>query len=379
MSAVDPQQSRSVVANFVATRSFPGLAVASAGTGSGSDTATEATAQSISFLDGLSGLRLATDVISPLRVLSSLDYDVAHDFFVAMVPGVWRGLDADMQRSASSGLVQTLVKASAPQRREIATVLEAAHQCEPPIDLPPVIVWYMAKSHGAWFEAAAILERLASQPDDDDDPSLMAVGPVALASDPSAPLKKRAEAVKHLQMLYAHLQEGELARGLVLEHAQEPATHIGIAYAQYGCWREAQSTFFNALDSAYDEVGRGVFSGALKTGVRGPAESELFVWEDEWLDATKHLQQWDLIRDYAFASNHAELILSASWRGSDWRSVREALASDLFVESPDLLICQTYLSLKRAATRRRTTCWRGATCSSTRSGRCCRWRRRRRT
>jgi transformation/transcription domain-associated protein len=96
-----------------------------------------------------------------------------------------------------------------------------------------------------------------------------------------------------LAELYRLLGEQDVLVGLWRQRCNSEVTRVGLALTQHGHWQEAQDVFFRGMQRA---------SAGQVTGV---TKTELCLWETNWLESAKQLNQWELVSDFrAFGGPH---------------------------------------------------------------------------
>ena len=79
-------------------------------------------------------------------------------------------------------------------------------------------------------------------------------------------------------------------------------SRVGLSLVQHGHWQQAQDTFFKGIQLATAGQAPGV------------SKTEMCLWETQWLNAAKQLNQWDLISDFSRTVEHSELMVQSLWR-----------------------------------------------------------------
>ena len=58
-------------------------------------------------------------------------------------------------------------------------------------------------------------------------------------------------------------------------------------------------------------------------GLNQVRESEIALWEERWVDLNRQLGQWSpVLKEYAEATENADLQMEAAWKSRDWEAVR---------------------------------------------------------
>ncbi|CAG8822125.1 7254_t:CDS:1, partial [Dentiscutata erythropus] len=175
----------------------------------------------------------------------------------------------------------------------IQALMEAVSRCSPPIKLPPHLVKYLGKSHGAWHTAMEILQRDSFSSVRGDE-------------------KLRESTLDALSDLYETLSEDDMFYGLWKRRSKFAETNIGISYEQCGNWMQAQITYENAQTK--------IRSSGLPIN-----ETEYLLWEDHWIMCSQKLQQWDILTDFSKNENNIELMTECAFRLMDWTNDKDYL------------------------------------------------------
>jgi len=148
------------------------------------------------------------------------------------------------------------------------------------------------------------------------------------------------------------LGERDVLVGLWRQRCHSEVTHAGLALTQHGHWQEAQDVFFRGMQRA----SAGQVSGVTKT--------ELCLWETNWLNSARQLNQWELVSDFSRSVDHTELQLHSLWRLNDWQGVKDLLpasaATSEVEETPELYIIRVYSALNSGRVSEAEQCWKQA-------------------
>uniref|UniRef100_D8PQ42 Non-specific serine/threonine protein kinase n=1 Tax=Schizophyllum commune (strain H4-8 / FGSC 9210) TaxID=578458 RepID=D8PQ42_SCHCM len=271
--------------------------------------------------------RPSTDaLVSPMRRLLCLDLQAAHDTWTSLFPAAWPHISRREQSEITYHLINCLTReyhARQAQARPnvIQAFLAGSHACSPPLNLPPHLVKYLAKTYGAWHVGMEILGTSLHYVKD-DEPSV------------------RDYVYDSLADVYAELAEEDMFYGVWRHRSLHSDTNNGLAFEQIGMWEQAQQTYEAAQSKA-------------RTGTIPFTEQEYCLWEDHWILAAQKLQQWDLLYDLAKAENNPELLLESAWRTKNWDEnislIEEQMA--LLPQPPTIrrLIFEAFLSLVKGS------------------------------
>ncbi|THH10763.1 hypothetical protein EW146_g8270 [Bondarzewia mesenterica] len=265
--------------------------------------------------------RRVQDLIRPMQRLLYLDSTVAHNIWLSVFPAAWSSLSRREQVDITHHTITLLskdyhVKQVDVRPNVVQTILTAAGACSPPMTLPPHLVKYLAKTHGAWYAGFEILQSMNRGVE--DDPSL------------------RDTVYDSLAELYAELAEDDLFYGLWRRRCLHLDTNIGLSFEQNGMWEQASTMY----ESAQSKV---------RSGTLPFSEQEYCLWEDHWILAAEKLQQWDTLYDFARSECNQELLLESAWRVKDWAENRELLEEQINslpdVATPRRLVFEAFVAL----------------------------------
>lgn len=55
---------------------------------------------------------------------------------------------------------------------------------------------------------------------------------------------------------------------------------------------------------------------------------EMVLWVDSWVQCTKSLTQWDVLSEYARATENIPLAMDCLWRLHEWESLQQMLVQN---------------------------------------------------
>lgn len=169
------------------------------------------------------------------------------------------------------------------------TILRGAIKCHPPIHIPPEILKYLAVYFGVWDEVLHHLEKqLLSQP-------LEITRMATVLSD-----------------IYDRLNMSDMAIGAYRTWVITQETRLALCFLQHAKWKQSQREFNSIMESL-------ALTGQTAEAVSSFDESK--IWYNGWVNATKQLGEWDLLRDVAFVAGDKPLFLQASTALHDWAEV----------------------------------------------------------
>ncbi|CAG8733247.1 15558_t:CDS:1, partial [Acaulospora morrowiae] len=239
-----------------------------------------------------------SDLMSHLKQLHYLDDLVAYKLWVDLFPLCWSAIPSRERQDMSYNLVSLLSKDYHSTQTDlrpncIQALLDGISRCYPAIRLPPHLVKYLGKSHGAWHTAIEILQHDVIVGIRDDD-------------------KFNEGTSDALADLYSTLSEDDMFYGLWKHRCKFTETKVALSYEQYGNWAQAQIAYENAQTKTRS-------SGQLIN------EPEYLLWEDHWIMCSQKLQQWDILTELAKNENNADLMIECAFRSPDWSADKEYL------------------------------------------------------
>ncbi|KAJ1883945.1 transcription-associated protein 1, partial [Kickxella alabastrina] len=281
------------------------------------------------------GAATVGSIVRPLSRLVLLDTQFAYSMWVTLFPLLWQGLGPKDQHDLTSGVIRLLAKPyhqaqTGMRPNVIQAILDAFCECQPAPRLPPQLLRYLGQTYCAWYPALSLLETKLLE-----------------RREVEAAIFDRATGVElgafdALTELYSALAARHYFYGAWKRHCQYRESHIALAYEQLDDWAGAQAAYERAQTKA-------------RAGVLPFSESEYCLWETRWVEATKRLQNWDMLLDLGLHESLPEIELDAGWRVWDWAErnsqVRQLLkaAPPEFAASPRARFFETFLTLARGS------------------------------
>lgn len=227
---------------------------------------------------------------SPLREVATRNAHVAYYLWVLVFPIVWATLQREEQMQLAKPMIALLSKEYHQRQAAVCpnvvqALLEGISLSQPQPKIPSELIKFLGKTYNAWHIAIALLENHVVR------------------------YPQEARCFDALAELYRLLGEQDVLVGLWRQRCNSEVTRAGLALTQHGHWQEAQDVFFRGMQRA----SAGQVSGVTKT--------ELCLWETNWLNSAKQLNQWELISDFSRSVDHTELQLHSLWRQNDWSGV----------------------------------------------------------
>jgi hypothetical protein len=141
------------------------------------------------------------------------------------------------------------------------------------------------------------------------------------------------------QNLYPKMQNERILRHIATSACED--TRAAMALMQHGLWPQAQEIFYKAIQKK---------SNPAATGV-GPqvGREEMCLWEERWLEATRQMNQWDVLSEFAKGVDHISLQVECLWRSGEWAALKETIlprAQLQMEESERLHIVKAYIALQ---------------------------------
>ncbi|CAG8494971.1 1279_t:CDS:10 [Ambispora gerdemannii] len=238
------------------------------------------------------------DLLIPLKQIHHLSDQVAYRFWVDLFPVCWSSISQKDRQRLHKNFIAFLSKEYHNLQAEfrpncIQAILEGIARCSHQIKLPPYLIMYLGKTHGAWHIALEILQQYTLNTQKDDD-------------------EFKEKTLDALADLYSSLSEDDMAAGLWRRRSIRLETNTALSHEQCGMWVDAQLVYENAQLKG-------------RSAVMSFTEPEYLLWEDHWLDCSQKLQQWEVLTDFAKNEGNTELLLECAWRLSDWTEERDFL------------------------------------------------------
>lgn len=181
---------------------------------------------------------------------------------------------------------------NSPAEKSVLCFLEGVNCIKNNGDLPeldPLLLLYCASEHKAWYEVIRFLERKRAN----------SIG------------SKKREVSNVLETILGNLSEKQPLYGLQIMDTDLESTQIGCDYKYFEMWESAQDTFGSLIYN---------FSGTRDQNV---TEREQILWQKEWIECTKNLNEWDILFEYGKSVNNIELQFDSSWKLSQWSYLKE--------------------------------------------------------
>eukprot|EP00899_Mesostigma_viride_P026573 jgi/Mesvir1/70/Mv13673-RA.2 len=309
-SAIEPTWAGLAGANALASGNWPPTA-------SPQQVVSDVVSRHLAFLAAdVEPLRVV-DLVLPLRELAHMDTHLAHHLWVLVFPIVWATLQKDEQVTLAKPTIALLSKEYHEKQQGkrpnvVQALLEGISLCQPQPKIPSELIKFLGKTYNAWHIAIPLLE------------SHVQLFP------------REARCFHALAELYRKLNEEDMLFGLWKRRCQTEETRAGLSFVQHGFYPQAQEVFYKAMSAAQ---AAGAAAAVTKM--------ELCLWEEQWLECAKKLNQWDVVTEFARAVDHTDLMLDSLWRVPDWQTLKTvALPSTQLAESPRLKIVQAYAALQ---------------------------------
>ncbi|KAJ8314001.1 hypothetical protein KUTeg_008562 [Tegillarca granosa] len=272
------------------------------------------------FLDGCREVRTVS-YLSSLSQLCHSNTDLTHIVWVDLYPRIWKVLSEKQQQMLGGELIPFMCSGSHVIQKDchpssIHTFLEGLSHCVPSVQIRPIVLKYLGKTHNLWHRACLQLEQMAFE------------------NSPSAPVKNRPgseyefepvtspqqETLDSLCELYSLLKEEDMWAGLWQKRSKYPETNTAIAYEQHGFFEQAQTAYEQAMTKARQDHNSGPASPSVLPEYRS--------WEEHWIRCSKELNQWDLLLEYANSKGNTNphLVLESAWRVPNWALMKDALS-----------------------------------------------------
>eukprot|EP00963_Diacronema_lutheri_P006687 scaffold587_cov339-Pavlova_lutheri.AAC.11 len=267
------------------------------------------------FLNELSQYRVK-DLIFPLRELAHIDGQVAYHLWVLVFPIVWATLSKEQQISLAKPIIGLLSKEyhhrQAHKRPNVVqALLEGISLSQPQPKIPSELIRFLGRTYNAWHVAIPLLE------------SHVMLFP------------QEVRCFDGLAELYRHLDEKDMLVGLWKKKCVSNSTKLGLSLMQHGRWERAQSVFFKSLTQS-DSVQSSTIPKA-----------EVCLWEEQWIECAKQLNQWELLTEFGHSVDHSTLLLDCLWKvPHSWNVLKDKVLPKVgFEDSPEFLIVKAYTLL----------------------------------
>jgi len=287
------------------------------------------------FLHDKASIRVV-DLMTPLRQVATRNANIAYYLWVLIFPIVWATLQREEQLQLAKPMIGLLSKEShlrqaAVRPNVIQALLEGISLSQPQLKIPSELIKFLGKTFNAWHTAIALLENHVVR------------------------YPQEARCFDALSELYRLLSENDVLVGLWTQRCQSDITRAGLSLVQHGHWQHAQEVFFKGIQRATAGQAPGV------------SKTEMCLWETQWLNSAKQLNQWDLISDFSRTVEHSELMVQSMWRLSDWTGVKELMPSgslNEIEETPEIITVRAFASLVSGRVREAEQHWAHAVKSS---------------
>ena len=267
-----------------------------------------------------------SDMLDTLTELAFYHIPIAHDLFIRLFSCGWTHLTA-AQRTELGPAVCTLVAKSWQSRYDyegwnrlldkihpVQTLLSAIHQAVPAIPIAPEVVRYAGKTFNAWHTAVEMLEeRLNHINAASLESSLSTLSLNSGVSPAAAPSKSLVSTGDALCTLYRDLNEDDLWFGAWRRRCSNEYSLSALAHEQFGHWQRAQDGLYASMQRHHHEELTDLPSH----------KHEQVMWESEWVNAAKHLNQWEVLRDFSVHVGMVEVQLDAVWRLGEWGALKD--------------------------------------------------------
>ncbi|RLN91504.1 hypothetical protein BBJ28_00006450 [Nothophytophthora sp. Chile5] len=262
-----------------------------------------------------------------LRDLAHIDLELAKELWVNLFSAVWQLLAQSEQAQVTGQLLKILASkfnkrdlnvplGAAPPRRTnvVQTLMKGIVTTSPSAPVvTPELVLHVASAYDVWSCAMRLCEFQVEKSE--------------------LSVESRLRWIEALSAIYKQLSEDDMRIGLSLENVAQPETRTALTLEALGCVHEAQEEYFRALSKA--QSGR--------VSVEDVNLFELRLWEERWVGCAKQLCQWQLMNDFAKATQNQELLLDCAWKRGDWTSAKQLLLSPSMQSAAELGCPQTRL------------------------------------
>ena len=302
------------------------------GYGTPNEKTAEMLARHAAFMTKIGALRVK-DLVGPLREVATRNAHMSYYLWVLIYPIVWATLQREEQMQLAKPMIALLSKEyhqrqAAVRPNVVQALLEGISLSQPQPKIPSELIKFLGKTYNAWHIAVALLENHVVR------------------------YPQEARCFDALAELYRLLGERDALVGLWRQRCNSDVTRAGLALTQHGHWQEANDVFFRGMQRA---------SAGQVTGV---TKTELCLWETNWLNSAKQLNQWELVADFSRSVEHTEMQLNSLWRMNDWVGLKDLLpqspATSEVEETPEICIIRVYSALNSGRVNEAEQYWKQA-------------------
>lgn len=204
------------------------------------------------------------------------------------------------------------------------TLLRVSHTCN--MHLPPKLVKYVGSTYHVWHLAVRILEERITAGFAGRSPD---APPGVVVHFPN----HQPSLYQSLGDLYSRLYEDDYVTSLLVNQSVMEDTKAGMVLMQQGAFSRAQEVFYQGLH----DVSKGL--------IENISEQEQTIWETQWIECAKRLNQWDVVGSYAKSVGSVELAAESSWKLGDWDTLKEALGKFPSADTAKHAALQAYATL----------------------------------
>eukprot|EP01135_Chromosphaera_perkinsii_P011002 Nk52_evm36s2309 gene=Nk52_evmTU36s2309 len=291
------------------------------------------------------------ELVEAVRYLCQIDDGLSEVLWIQIFPQIWKQFSKEEQKELRNALVVFLSRDYHSNQVDnpyntIRSMLSGFIHCDPPIHLPPYLMKYLAKTHGAWHNAMWALQKELDDFDRErgafsyttalsETDNYISVDSAVTDADiisKSKVLKEKEETIACLNDLMEELCEEDFRYGLWRKHCTFSETVDALCAQQHGYWFRAQK----------------LYEAAMKRVKSGPyVKADMYIWEREWIECAKRLGEWDLVKNFAILEGRDELTLQSAWRVNDWGGMNQALQNVeiVFGETAQMKIWRLYVDL----------------------------------
>lgn len=244
--------------------------------------------------------------------LSYCSSSFGYQLWTRLFPFIWKQIPTGHCATVSRAFVCALARQSNSSSNSLvaSALLDSFVRCSPIVPLPPYLVSYLAKTFSLWYSSICYLEKLH---DEGNDSNIPWQGIFSLDSDTPSSDSEIMEKILQsnndaLSVLYCLLDESDYYFGLERRKCVFSETLLAISLEQIQLWPQSQA--------AYEAAQLKARNGSIPF-----SESEYNLWENEWMECAKRLQQWDVVGEVAKIENNSLFMIQSLWRSSEFNEV----------------------------------------------------------
>ena len=278
------------------------------------------------FMEALKSTSIS-DLLRPLTDLVYQDPELAGSVWSSMFQGAILSDQSGALKRRCWQHIQSLLSQDSGTRGQrlnpmVANyLLRSAHLAK--LHLPPSLVKYVGTTYHAWHLAMHILEERITAGFNGTSPD---APPGVVVNFPNHPPLL----YQSLGDMYSRLYEEDFTTALLINQSVMEDTRCGLILQQQGAFSRAQEVFFQGMQDS------------SKGLIENVPEAEQTLWETQWIECAKRLNQWDVVASYSKSIGTVELAADAAWKLGDWETLKHMLGKFPSTDTPKSAALQAY-------------------------------------